>query len=341
MRHPLFILILANIFAVFSNACAEQPDELKPLNHFVGAWDIAVTHAPTPALAAGAKSNAQEHMCWFLKDRVVLSRGLSQPDGVKSLWVLTYDPNKKSYPMWYFNTAGVIGGEWRGTWDEASKTLTSSATDTPAGWTSKGTNQFPDKQSSLAAAWMKDDAGTLLFSMEWKKTRQSAEAGEKILAAWAKPEEIGAQKTPEMKILERLAGTWDSAAVFKVAEWTPEEVKSKSKVTRTWVLNNQFLQDISVSADGNESLGLFTYDARMKAYRSWWFSSEGHNNKSSGSWDAATETFTFKTEMENGLKSQNTVQLIDKDRQEWRVLVKDEAGKLYFCGEWSLTRHKE
>jgi hypothetical protein len=346
MKHRLIAAVVSVLLVPMAAPSAEEEarprgDGFEALDHFVGVWKTDVTDKPAKWLPKGAKRNVQESTSWILKDRFILGREVSQPDGVKSLWLLTYDPQAKTYPLWYFNTTGVLGGEWSGTWDAASKTYTAKATDTPKGWTSRGTNHFPDKNTNRAAVWMKDDAGTLLFESVAKKTRQPAQAGTKTLAEWSKARNPAAKQPPEMKVLERLVGRWDAKAVFKPAASTPKEVRTTSKITRTWVLDDRFLQDTSEGSDGSESFSLVTYDPQQKAYRSWWFNSEGHTSKSTGQWDAASQTILFKEDLGKGLTSRASVRFIDKDRHDWIVIIKDSDGKLYFHGEWTVTRRKQ
>lgn len=346
MRQRWIAILAWSVIVGLAAARAEEarPEGLKPLEHYVGAWNLAFTHKPTPSLPDGAKSTAQESIGWALKERFILIRGVEQPDGVKTLWLITHDPNQQ-YLMWGFLSNGVLGAEISGAWDEASKTLTWKLANLPAGWTTQATNQFPDKNTGIGTSWMKNDAGTLAFDQEWKKTRISADAGEKILVEWAKPATPEAPQSAESKVLERLVGSWDTTDVLKVAEWTPAEVRKTSKVTRKWVLNGRLLQDTSVGSDGAESISLFAYDPQMKAYRSWWFSSEGWTNKGTGKWDDATQTLSFKLELEKGLGeglvAEGSMHFIDKDRHVWKSNVKDGAGKLYFDGEWTVTRRKE
>jgi hypothetical protein len=253
---------------------------------------------------------------------------------------MKHDPDSKSYPFWFFNSKGVLGGEWSGTWDEASKTLTSQATDTPKGWTSRGTNNFPDKKSVNVTFWMKDESGTLLFDMETKKSRQPDEAGRKTLAAWSKTEKSETPLSPEMRILERWIGTWDTVAVAKPAEWTPKEARTTSTSTRTWVLDKSLVMESTQNSDGKEGLSLFTYDPKQKAYRHWWFGSEGHTTKSTCQWDDVSETLSFRSE-DNGLTSRGAMRFIDDDHHDHRLVVTDGDGKLYLDMKWTITRSKK
>jgi hypothetical protein len=240
-----------------------------------------------------------------------------------------------------FDNKGIYGGEWSSTWDEATKTFTGKATDTPKGWTSSGSNRFPDKNSNHATFWMKDESGTLLFGLEAKKARQPNDSGEKVLATWSKLEKADPPLSLELKVLERLVGSWDVVGISKPAAWTPKEVRTTSKVTRKWVLDGHFLQDTTEASDGQEMFSLMTFDSQVKKYRSWWFSSEGDNNKSSGDWDGATETISLKSNLDEKLVGQTSVRFVNKDRHVVKMEIKDGDGKLYFDGEWAVTRRKE
>src|SRR4051812_48268053 len=77
-----------------------------------------------------------------------------------------------------------------------------------------------------------------------------------------------APKSPELKVLDRLVGKWESASISKVAEWTPAEIRATGKLTREWILDGRFLQETSTQSDVN-AIVMFTYDSQKSAYR-WW-----------------------------------------------------------------------
>ncbi len=167
-RHIIATVVLAVLLLTPSESQAEEPDGAKVLGHWVGSWQAEVTYKPSTSSPDGAKGTDSEFTTWTLKERFVLGRQVTQPDNVKSLWLMTYDQQSKSYPFWFFNSKGVLGGEWRGTWDKASKTLTSKAMDTPKGWTSRGTDQFPDKNSFEVLPGRPDIR--LFFDCDYEKT---------------------------------------------------------------------------------------------------------------------------------------------------------------------------
>ena len=318
---------------------ADEPDADKVLDRFVGAWknDIA---RKDPEAPQGRKLTSDEVVAKSLKGRFLIGREMNPKSDVKFMWFMARDLDGKGYTLTYFNTKGLLGTEWKGTWDEASGTLTSKSSDAPASWSSEAVNRFVGKDKVEANAWMKNDKGESIFDMSLTKTRQPAEAGEKILAAWADDAKPDAELSAELKVLDRLAGTWDVTALSKKAEWTPEDMTIKSKVTRSWVLNRTFLQDISSSDDGTESIALITYDAKRKEYRSWWFSSPGYTSKSTGQWDAASQTLRTTSTLPDGQTSAGSVQFTDNDHHVWKVLITDAGGKVYFDCEWKCVRAK-
>jgi hypothetical protein len=339
-RHINATVVLAVLLLTLPQSQAAEPDGAKVLGLFVGSWQTDVTVKPSASSPKEAKGTNNEYTTWTLKDRFVLGRELSQPDGVKSLWLMKHDSESNSYPFWFFNSNGVLGGEWSGSWNEATKTWTARATDTPNGWTSRGTNHFPDKKSNHVTVWMKNELGSLQFDIESKKTRQADDAGKKTLAAWSKTVKSETALSPELKVLERLIGTWDTVAVAKPAEWTPKETRTTSTNTRSWVLDKTLVMESVQNSDGKEGLNLFAYDPSQRAYRHWWFGSEGHTTKSKCQWDDVSETMTFRSD-ENGLISRGAMRFIDDDHHDHRLVVTDGDGKLYLDMKWTITRSKK
>jgi hypothetical protein len=219
--------------------------------------------------------------------------------------------------------------------------MTGKSTDAPAGWTSGATNHFPDDKSDEMDAWMKDDSGALIFATHATKTRQPDGAAATTLAIWNKEAPPDGERPPETKPLDRLVGKWNAKARSKVAERTPEERKWTTKIVRTWVLDNHFMQDASEDSTGGENLSLTGYDPNASVYRNWWFDSEGHHAQASGQWEEATAMFSYKSDLEGGFTSRTTIHLIDNDRHDVQVLVRNGDGKSYSDTTWSVTRAKE
>src|SRR5437879_1334086 len=107
MKHRLFAAMILSVIVVHTAAQAQEakakPDGWKVLNRFVGAWNTEVTDKPAKWLPDGAKRNVKESIGWTLKERFIVGREVTQADGMKALWLMTYDPKAKTFPFWFFN----------------------------------------------------------------------------------------------------------------------------------------------------------------------------------------------------------------------------------------------
>jgi hypothetical protein len=250
---------------------------------------------------------------------------------------MTLDEKQNRYLFCMFDSTGLLGGQWELAWNASEQKALCRAVDTPPRWTSQGTNHFPDPDTNIVDVWMRDETGAVLLDSHAVKKRQPAEAGAAILAAWSISEDAP-DRPAELDVLEPLIGTWDAVSIAKPAVWTPQEQRITSTVTREWILNRRFVFDHSVHSSGEESHALISFDPQGKEYRGWWFNSEGHRNTNRGQWDAATKTFSYQTEPDDGKITRSFVRLITPDQHEWQIKVTDAAGKVYFDSTITTTR---
>lgn len=316
-------------------AAASLADPL--LRHFAGVWRTSCEVMPSQWAPDGGKTSVQEVTAAALQGRYILAREHSQPDNRKSLWLMTHDAPRNVYAFWLFDSSGLLGAQWELSWDAATSTATGHATDLPAGWTSSGTNRFPDGQRNIVDYWLKDETGTLLMQAHAEKQRQPEAAAAEFLAAWSQSEH-SADRPAELDQLEPMLGTWDAVTVMHPAVWTPAEQRVTSVVTREWVLNQRFLLDRSTHSDGQESLSLIGYDPQRKEFRGWWFNSEGHRNTSRAHWSADGQTFTSRADLEDGKVVRGTLTRTAPDREEWQFLVTDDTGTVYFSSTIQATK---
>ena len=150
----------------------------------------------------------------------------------------------------------------------------------------------------------------------------------------------GIPKPPELKVLDRFVGTWDAESVSKPAVWTPKEVREKYVEVREMVLDGWFVESKGRTADGkvDSTLWMMTYDLASRQYREWLFVTGGFSIQWGGQWDEATKTFSFTGDAGNGITSKLTAQFIDKDHIEFRIVAKDNDGKVYQDMTGKLTR---
>jgi hypothetical protein len=178
MRTLTTLIIGLAVSACLNPAASAQPPERDPLfSHFIGVWKSMGQVKPTKNAPAGGKFTVQETTRSALKGSYILSREHSHPDGKKSLWLMTLDKTRNTYLFWMFDSSGLLGGQWELTWNNATTTATGRATDTPPGWTSHGTNRFPDRNTNKVNFWMKDEMGSPLFEVNLEKKRQPELAG--------------------------------------------------------------------------------------------------------------------------------------------------------------------
>ena len=309
------------------------------LQRFVGVWDLKSNHKPAKWNPEGAETTGKESTVWTLKNRIIMIRDFSAPDGRKALYIATHDPKQDAYPFWGFDSNGLMGAEWLLKWNAESNTTSGRATDLPRAWTSGGTNRFPDGNTNLVSFWIRDENGELLLDASGRKDRLPADREAAIVAAWKKHEPAG-DLPAELKVLDRMIGTWDTVSIQKPAEWTPSGGRSTAKVTREWILNGRLVMDTSIHSDGQESIALIGYDPGQKTYRSWWFNSEGHRNNSRGQWSEASKTLTYRTDLEDGKSMRSSVRFADANKEVWQFQVSDAAGKVYFDMEITAARKK-
>ncbi len=150
-------------------------------------------------------------------------------------------------------------------------------------------------------------------------------------------------KPPELKVLNRFLGTWDTELVSKPAAWSPKETKSQGVSTFTWTLDGRFLRSVgkSVPPEKAESMQMMTYDPVRKEFYMWFFDSFGTFSESAGQWDADNQVLTWKAEPDEKLTSINRVQFVDKNTVQWTMTIKDKENKLYLDLRGKMQRRKE
>jgi hypothetical protein len=149
-----------------------------------------------------------------------------------------------------------------------------------------------------------------------------------------------ADKPAELKILERFVGTWKDEAVYKPSVWTPKEKRETSTSRFEWSLNGRFVVERGKTTDGDEELQVMTFDAKKKAFRRWYFDSDGSSREWTGQWDDKNSTLTWTAALDDGITAISVWKLTDKDTLVWTWTAKDKEGKLYGSIEGKSVRQK-
>ncbi len=326
------------LFVVHAASAQDVPKN-DVLDRFVGVWELKSTLKPAKWNPEGGEFTGQESTVWALKNRVILIRDVSQPEGRKGLYISLYDAQRNVYPFWCFDSNGLMGTQWELSWNAEANAAVGRSTDSPPAWTGGGQNRFPNANTNLVTTWMRDENGELLMENSGRKDRLPPDREAAIVAAWKK-HESSADRPAELKVLDRMIGDWDTVSVMKPAEWTPQGDRSTAKIKREWILNGRFVMDTSTHSNGDESIAIIGYDAGRKTYRSWWFNSNGEfpRSQSTGNWDESKQTLSYVTGLGDGKTMRSSVRLADPNREVWEFKVADAVGKVYLDMEITATR---
>ncbi len=88
-------------------------------------------------------------------------------------------------------------------------------------------------------------------------------------------------------------------------------------------------------------MSLLGFDPQRKAYRTWWFNSEGHRGLNQGEWNEKTQTLTLVGDPQDGKTARGSARFPDPDHEVVEVKVTDAGGKIYFDMDIILTRQKQ
>ncbi len=156
--------------------------------------------------------------------------------------------------------------------------------------------------------------------------------------------EYGVTRSPQLALLGRRIGNWTTETTINPCVWVPDGSKSKGVETIRWALGGQFIEGRAKNlSTGIDSLFLMTFDGISKKYRFWHFDSQGNfpKGESIGSWDDATQTFTFEATDDNDVRFTSWLKLIDNDAVEWSGTWTDKERRVLLDMEATITRKRE
>jgi hypothetical protein len=309
-----------------------KPPELKVLENFVGTWDSETVAKPAEWTPKGVKTTGTNKYEWVLDGRFMQNTEQNGDASVVGWW--TYNALAKAYRGWFFMSDGSTV-EWKGRWDDEKGGLRMEA-DMGNGIVLTGVNRFPDKDTYEWIFLAKDQAGKVYLDV--KETHRRRASSEKPKGG--KKAESTPPKPPELKILDRYLGTWNTETLKKVAEWNPKEVRTTGTVTNERVLDGRFVQQQGKESNGAEHIQMKTYDPQRKQFRLWHFDSQASVVNSNGSWNQDAKVMIWKADSAKDITGTNTVRFVGSDTIEWRVMVRNDAGKVFVDMEGKFIRRK-
>ncbi|MFQ5932485.1 MAG: hypothetical protein ACE5MM_08765 [Nitrospiraceae bacterium] len=135
-------------------------------------------------------------------------------------------------------------------------------------------------------------------------------------------------KSPELKVLDRLVGSWRFEIVEKQANG--DERKSTPTGVGKWSLQGKYLEFRITGSDGKEAiLHLFTYDSDARVYNMWTFVPDSQKpTLTPWQWDESEKTLTGQIDLGDGITMAATTHFIADDRWEYTGTTKDASGNV-------------
>lgn len=131
------------------------------------------------------------------------------------------------------------------------------------------------------------------------------------------------QESSELKVLDRLVGSW----TFQFGE---NEFKSTGEFEAQWILDNTFIQmrGFIKNPDGSvtKTTSLVTFVADEKTYRKWTFTSAGVTSVGDATWDAEKRVLTEVREDAQFIVTTTTDWSKD-DSDSWKMVFTDKNTK--------------
>lgn len=147
----------------------EETPEAKVLGQWVGTWKTEFVSKPAEWNPKEVTSTGRITCQWILGGKFVEESGSSLGEGTEHRVMWGYDPQRKTYRYWFFDSHGNIT-ESQGTWDAMTNTMTSKSEAGP-GLTGTSTHRFHNADSYEWTYVVKDAGGKVYLDAKGKHTR--------------------------------------------------------------------------------------------------------------------------------------------------------------------------
>jgi len=309
---------------------AKDVPELQVLQNYVGTWDVKV--------AGNELAKGEDTAHWILGGRFLEQSGFVVSENgtnrVEITTLYTFDTTKKVYRSWSFLSTGT-SSQAEMTWDARTKTMTSVTRPNADGGRSTITADFSESGKERWKFVFTDRDGKAVGEMSGVNTLRKGSELQPESAQGVR--ELG-ERSAELRILDRLLGTWRTEYRQMKAEWTPEEENGSADLVCTRELAGQVIRERGTYSDQTTSTWLLNYDAEQRKYRSWWFNSLGLTSESSGRWDESTKTLFWTTVEPSEFNTTSQHGFPDSGKCDWKVLVQDTQGVTMFRMEGTSLR---
>lgn len=253
--------------------------------------------------------------------------------GEERLLFLTFDQNLGAFRQWFFSSNGKAF-EWRGPWDDATKSLElRMLPDSSKLFSSERFVDADHIEAKLRFQYVMSmkDAG------RWTATRKAAAAKVDVPAAKSR-----AAEPTELSQLDKFAGEWTIRAKYKPSVWNPLPREETIRETSIWILGGRFLMTRAFNEkDELTSIWIATYEPREKSNRFWFFNADGSSGEWRLTWDEPSSGFQFRAvDLPTGWSGTGFNRWVDDDSFDNQALIKDETGRVLLDSTQERRRKK-
>ncbi len=307
-----------------NGAPAELPttaDEVLPA--MVGNWQVETTHKIMNGVKVGLQTAGKAHIELVAGKRYLRIRAQAGPDGKNFLMnyvqMFSFDPKTSDFRNTTFDASGLVIGPTTSRWDSRTHTLTGTSQPDASGIFIKNT-RFIDANTMEWEAIVRDKTGKTVFDTFTKMTRTAG------------PAKISEEATllpvsPEMAVLDRLVGDWKNESVVKTPDNPAGDKFSRLLRSRKILGGRMIASQESRPPEHDDSYWLATYDTAKKAYRTWYWDSQGNDIELVGQWENAAQLLRWNGEAPGGIRFEAVWKWKGPDRREWDFVTRDADGK--------------
>ena len=241
--------------------------------------------------------------------------------GNERLLFLTFDQNLGAFRQWFFSSNGKAF-EWRGPWDDATKSLELRML--PDASNLFSSERFVDADHIEAKLRFQYVMG-MKDAGRWTATRKAAIA--KVDVPTAKSH---VAEPAELSQLNKFAGEWTIRAKYKPSVWNPLPREETIRETSVWILGGRFLMTRAFNEkDELTSIWIATYEPMEKSNRFWFFNADGSRGEWRLTWDEASSGFHFRAiDMPTGWTGTGFNRWVNDDTFDNQATIKDETGRV-------------
>ncbi|MEX2214873.1 MAG: protein kinase [Phycisphaeraceae bacterium] len=303
------------------------------LDRRVGDWEQLDQGKPLQRLRAR----------WVLDRRFVLGQ-VVHANNREEMWIDGYDEHAGTYRRWAFSSGGTRERDTV-SWDSKTNTFRHERLN-PSGWIVKVEEKFLDANhfewSSLYTKPGEPATGRV-GPLAFERCVDADDAFPQMPPAEGqdpRPALVRPIGPAELKILDSFVGRWSVQARDKLAgdtEW--QDVPGSA--TMSWVLGGRYLLDEVRNAEGELTLlGLWTWDADGRAFRTWYFTPTGDALESTARWDKETQSFIGSGKLSSGHTMTLTHRFDPQGGFEFRMVTTDPRGRVVADVEGRKTQVK-